>query len=250
MTIDRVTITGADHSIKPADLARLSRAYPFVEWGILVSNARMGEQRFPSMRWIWSLQDIARSEFMRLSLHVCGRWTRQLLLGVNEIPASLLDDFRRVQLNFRDDLVIEVNAKPLRDAIAKINDDVPRHYIFQVRSALGNSYLNALHAEGDANISAVALFDASGGAGRIPDKWPSPIYMDSFADQYAYHGYAGGLGPDNLVEQLPLILKAAGTARIWIDMETRVRSDNDSRFDLAKVERCLEIAAPYVRGQA
>lgn len=37
--------------------------------------------------------------------------------------------------------------------------------------------------------------------------------------------------------------------RIWIDMETRVRSNNDATFDLTKVRRCLEIAAPFVAPQ-
>jgi len=62
-----------------------------------------------------------------------------------------------------------------------------------------------------------------------------------------YHGYAGGLGPENLAEQLPLIGQAAGDCRIWVDMESRVRSDNDRQFDLAKVRKCLEIAKPFIR---
>ena len=38
--------------------------------------------------------------------------------------------------------------------------------------------------------------------------------------------------------------------RIWIDMETKVRSDDDRQFDLEKVRRCLEIAAPFVVKEA
>ena len=32
----------------------------------------------------------------------------------------------------------------------------------------------------------------------------------------------------------------------WVDMETKVRSHGDGKFDLGKVEHCLEIADPYV----
>ena len=60
------------------------------------------------------------------------------------------------------------------------------------------------------------------------------------------HGYAGGLGPDNIESELQRIAAAAGDAPFWIDMETRVRSDNDEQFDLNKVRRCLEITAPLV----
>ena len=31
--LDRVTITGADDSVRPTDLLELSREFPFVEWG-------------------------------------------------------------------------------------------------------------------------------------------------------------------------------------------------------------------------
>jgi phosphoribosylanthranilate isomerase len=62
-----------------------------------------------------------------------------------------------------------------------------------------------------------------------------------------YHGYAGGLGPDNLAHEIPRIAKAAGDARVWLDMESGVRSNNDKQFDLDKVLQCLEIAKPFVR---
>lgn len=43
-------------------------------------------------------------------------------------------------------------------------------------------------------------------------------------------GYAGGLGPENINEQLYRISSVA-KGPIWIDMETRVRSQYDLDFD-------------------
>ena len=43
--------------------------------------------------------------------------------------------------------------------------------------------------------------------------------------------YAGGLGPDNLEEELKRIEEVAGDRTIWIDMETKVRSDGDRIFE-------------------
>ncbi len=74
----------------------------------------------------------------------------------------------------------------------------------------------------------------------MPRAWPS-------SGLATYVGYAGGLGPENVEEQLPLIAQAAiGADGFWIDMETRVRSNLDRLFDLEKVERCLTILEPFV----
>ena len=55
-------------------------------------------------------------------------------------------------------------------------------------------------------------------------------------------GYAGGIGPDNVVD----VLRDIGPVRpTWIDMESGVRTGD--KFDLAKVRRVLEQVA-MVRG--
>jgi hypothetical protein len=48
------------------------------------------------------------------------------------------------------------------------------------------------------------------------------------------------------VEQLQRIETVAGDRTIWIDMETRVRSNADQLFDLGKVEDCLSISEGWV----
>lgn len=259
MAIDRVTITGADDSVSPADLIPITREFPFVEWGILASQNNTfsgGCNRYPSPKWIADLQSLAETsgELPNLSLHINGVWVRQLLLGSFIIPAELLNCFGRVQLNFHAERTI-CNPPSFADALTKLSG---KYLIFQLDGEKGNAHLDA--ANGMEVGNCFGLFDVSGGAGVLPAKWPEPIYLDvqpgdsgMGVESWDYHGYAGGLGPDNLAEQIPLILKAAaGTrytneGRIWIDMETRVRSSDDRQFDLAKVRKCLEIAAPYAR---
>ena len=41
MKLTRVTITGADDSVEPRALAELSEAFPFVEWGLLMSKGHV-----------------------------------------------------------------------------------------------------------------------------------------------------------------------------------------------------------------
>lgn len=227
MILDRVTITGADDSIDPSDLLGISRRHPFVEWGILVSRSHSFEPRWPSPRWIQALQTCARPpDRMSLSLHVCGAWVRDLLMGDNQMPPYLLDGFARVQLNFHG----EALARERRLFPAALAAFGKRQIIFQVDGAYGLDRLREIwHGDPEGDIDAVPLFDVSHGSGATPVAWPSPVAPG------IYHGYAGGLGPQNIVEELARISAVAGRTRVWIDMEMNVRSHRDRIFDLHKV---------------
>lgn len=237
MKLDRVTITGADDSIDPSSLYALSKRFPFVEWGILVSKNSAGTRRFPSPNWIAELMGPAYQIPMRFSMHLCGSWLRRLLIGHNEIARQLLFyDFQRVQLNFHaEDLPVDENR--FADCIYATFG--MRDIIFQIDGNRGQDYL-AIVGDGKQAFTALPLFDCSHGAGVLAKEWPKAFDIDT------YHGYAGGLGPENLADQIPLIAQAAGGARFWIDMETRVRSNSDQQFDLAKVEECLTICATFI----
>lgn len=255
MKLETVTITGADDSTRPEDLLKLSGEFPWVEWGILVSPRLTfpgGSPRFPSPDWLAALAREAGRNRLNLSLHVCGRWVRDLLVGSVTLPYWMLEGFRRVQLNFHAE---KVECRP-HDFFYALHYLGKRQIIFQIDGVIGNEHYEAIDLEdveenaGGSSIDAVPLFDVSGGAGILPAKWPAPYYRgDDRADDAppVAHGYAGGLGPDNLAEQLSLIAAAAGDCRTWIDMETRVRSDDDALFDLCKVRYCLEIAKGWIK---
>ena len=74
----------------------------------------------------------------------------------------------------------------------------------------------------------------------MPREWPA-------AEPDLRCGYAGGLGPVTLADQLARLHDLVKGETVWIDMEKRVRSDDNVTLDLARVRRCLEIAAPYTR---
>lgn len=238
MKLDRVTITGADDSIDPSDLLLLSRQYPFVEWGILVSRSHSFLPRWPSPRWIQALQLCTQTpRKMNLSLHVCGTLVRNLLMGENEVPREYLAGFERVQLNFHGE-TLPHNRRLFLDALLAFGD---RQIIFQVDGANGLERLREIwHADPAGDFNGVPLFDLSHGAGVSPGSWPEPIAPG------VYHGYAGGLGPENIVEEIGRIAQVAGDARVWVDMETKIRSSRDRIFDLTKVEAVLEACAPLI----
>ena len=57
-------------------------------------------------------------------------------------------------------------------------------------------------------------------------------------------GYAGGLGPLTLADQLPVIDLTASGKCYWIDMETSLRTVDD-RFCIDSAAAALEIANDF-----
>ncbi len=242
--LDKVTITGADDSVKPEELVKLSQEFPFVEWGILLSEKQEGSKRFPSRNWKHALADLVDdhglNEPVQLSGHLCGKWCRALAVGNITFPdMPILSYMKRLQLNFHAETLI-VDTAPFMRTLKYISNDCKREIVFQIDGVNDRQY----HVAKSYGIPAVGLFDQSHGAGALPSLtgWPAPI-------DDRMPGYSGGLGPDNLAEQIQLIRAAAGEREIWIDMETKVRSDFDRQFDLGKVRQVLEIAKPWVEGE-
>jgi hypothetical protein len=236
--LDRVTVTGADGSVDPGDLVAIAEDFPFVEFGILLSKKHKGGLRFPSMEWLKDLDSICSSGAdLALSGHICGYWVRNICLGGSEFFGELdpaWKMFDRFQLNFHAE-PHKVNLAGLKKMLSD-NLGTERQVILQ-HDGVNNFFFSAL--SNSSEIDAVPLFDLSGGAGRVPGSWPKAI-------PGVYCGYAGGLSPDNLEEQLEMISAVIGPETIWIDAETHLRSKDDAIFDLAKVRRFLEIAEKWI----
>lgn len=244
--ISRVTITGADESVSPQALVDLSREFPFVEWAILLSSTKEGSPRFPNRSWIRELVSLRESCDLKLAGHICGDWVRKLVVEENPIVfedrPEFIEYFPRIQLNFS---TYDVASSFIRLLIPFSRNN---EFILQVGEYKSSEKIALLPNFRNKGISASILFDRSGGKGIVPLSWPEP------GIGYPV-GYAGGLGPDTLVEQLPRITEVVGDyyskhfSWIWIDMESRVRSNNDQQFDLDKVRACLEISRPWVAKQ-
>jgi hypothetical protein len=234
--LDRVTITGADDSIQPQDIIALTKEFPFVEWGILLSKHSEGKPRFPTYEWLCELLK-SLYEHTQISGHICGRWVRDICKGdwtIAEDRSPIINYFRRFQLNFRPYLH---KIKDVEAFIAGFQA-VPKceQFIFQLND-INNELLRTVKDNG---VNAAPFFDLSGGIGVLPESWPKQL-------QGLYCGYAGGLSPDNLTEQLELISSSVEAGPIWIDVESHVRTDE--RFDLDKVVKFIKLAEPWVVSQ-
>ncbi len=244
-----VTVTGADDSIPPERLEKLVdlwRRFPFVEFGLLMSanNTPMGKPRFPSIHWLQALArhlTINHLRDLRFSAHLCGKWVHQLLMGEAMEGFRALDDTNildyvdRCQLNThgvlhmlrKKEFLEAVNRTPLSGS----------QIIFQL-DGMNNEFPLACKD----SLAVSVLHDVSSGAGLLPAGWPLPV-------PGLFNGYAGGLSPENVVEQLGKICELLPEhKKIWIDAETHLRSVKNDRdiFDLDRVTAFLETVKPYV----
>lgn len=235
MHLTKVTFTGADDSTDQAEMLRISREWPQVEWGILFSGNRYGTPRYPSKEWVSRLSENPAMRNVQLSAHLCGRWVRDLVLDGRlswwfDHPATIFD---RYQLNFHGQF--HKANRVFSDAMNGLQETYRSQFIFQCDGVNDDAVRGYVTKQ---NLG-VPLFDVSGGAGIVPESWP-PIWRNK------YCGYAGGLGPDNIEGEIERIALAANDAPFWIDMETKVRSEDDRVFDLDKCVAVLEKLKPVL----
>lgn len=232
--IYKVTVTGADDNTDVLKMVELQKKFPFVEFAILVQPNRSGLPRWPRKEWIKTLSGCD----LQLSLHLCGHYVNDLLLGDSTSIFTELGDiwnmFDRVQINTHG----EKHETELNSMAILLNNFPGKEFIFQYDNENNEAFEHALNS----GVNCSALFDLSHGAGVLPNSWPKII-------DGAKCGYAGGLSPDNVKEQMDNIIEKNGhDVNIWIDAETHLRSRTDGIdiFDLKKVESFLINSEEFV----
>jgi hypothetical protein len=196
------TITGVDEKT-PID--RLPDCF---EYAVLYTRISEGRNRYPSRRRAHQILTDLRAAGHRTALHVCGSVARAMLREYTLPDLTHLVD--RIQVNG------SIGHEELRMLCALYSD----------HTIITQSYFTELNYESPENHA--ILVDGSGGRGITPTEWVAPKTPRAV-------GFAGGLGPDTLGAQLPLIWKVA-KAESWIDMESGVRDENDW-LDVGKVRQ-------------
>lgn len=191
-----LTVTGADERTDVTALAKLD-----AEIGLLYTETPEGRNRYP--RWEWIRE--TSLELRRTSLHVCGRGARAKLME-GKLSVS---GFQRIQ----------VNGGILALEVEHLCEMYPRHTIITQHHTY-NAHLLAVRS-----INHAILIDASGGRGILPSGWSQPATEKAV-------GFAGGLGPDNLADELQTIGRIARPGW-WVDMEGKLRVDDWFSLELA-----------------
>ena len=232
MIIKTVTITGADDNTDINEMIEISKAFPFVEWGILFSKKRTGTPRYPTEKWVVQLLKKGLEHNMSFSAHLCGNYAKDAMTSEGGDCDEFLNvihpysgSFNRFQLNFNGQN-IEPNLDDFKDFVSHEKVCIIQH------NQNNKEVCNAIIEKGDFNVH--FLYDSSGGNGNRPEKW-KPAVDGHFT------GYAGGLTPLNLMEELEEIELVNDKGKVvWIDVETGVRT-NDV-LDMKKVSDFLRTA--------
>jgi len=237
--LDRITVTGADDSVEPGHLFELAGRYPLVEFGILYDN-HPGKPRFPSHRWVAELEAMALQAgpcAPKFAAHLCGEYVPEFLSGVlSELPSH----YRRIQLNTHAEPHVTYLRNLRRNLVTCAEHGV--QVIFQ-RDGANDDLFDLVLAGRRAGLKfdVATLFDVSHGAGILPSEWPVPL-------PEVYCGFAGGLSPENVAGQiakLEVVCSDATVRSYWIDAETYLRSFDEKKFDLGRVERFLAVASAW-----
>lgn len=208
-----VTLTGFDNGVTDyGRMERLSLTYP-IEWGVLFSEMRQGQPRYPTFHQIRALLDW-RARFnpqFPISAHICGLWAKDITHG-RPAPAIVdyVKDFTRVQINHAGELI----PSELNNCIewAARLDGKPA-VIVQTRELRVPAYRGVTF-----------LYDPSGGRGREPGFWPDPSGAGDIV------GYAGGLNVYNVRDIIQRNFQSHHY--YWLDVETGLRIDNRFSLDL------------------
>ena len=234
MKLKYVTLTGADDRTDAAKMAELSKRFSFVEWAILFSQAKSKVPRYPSYDWVVNALPVLAGT--NLSAHLCGKWVDD----ANNGRITFLDDddmdsaFGRIQFNMA--------REKLQKILNWVQPALFWNCVVNKPLILGGPYQKykiRIPTDKYRQVGVSPLFDCSGGRGILADEWP-PLALDEYGKPLLC-GYAGGLNPDNIEQELIKIEAVVGDAEIWIDMESGIRNSKDE-LDLEKCEMVLAIA--------
>jgi hypothetical protein len=233
MSVTKITMTGVDEHTDFHQLVALSNANPNVEWGFLYSPKLQGEHgRFPSTYFLKKTLALAPSS-VQIALHICGKGVDDLLTEepeVTNLVEKLAVRSGRLQLNFNH------RKRPVDlQALATFIADHPTlPVITQIHGGNLEVQPELFKILGFAPANHEMLFDASGGRGQVATILEAP--------RYGIHcGYAGGIGPENIVERVTAINAIVGDLDTWVDMESSLRTTTDGTdwFDMQKCQATL-----------
>lgn len=194
-----LTLTGADEKTDISELSELSLKS---EIAILYS-ATNKDNRYPRREWIKE----ALPELTRCAIHICEKSAREQLIK-KELD-DILFYVQRIQVNGTVSFEELVSICLLYSSYEIITQYNPENEILNYTKFDNHSI----------------LIDGSGGRGISPETWSAP-------DVDKPIGFAGGLGPDNLKEEMVKI-KQVSKWGAWVDMESKLRVDDWFSVDKA-----------------
>ena len=230
MKLRYITCSDPRENLPTASVIDLLKLSPLAELGVQAHPSAMAQGK-PRNIWFNELLDAVKSSKtpLNIALHVNYGWCDEICLGhvPDEIQQFLKHQhpktneplIRRIQLNIGDCTYV-FDAKRLATLIKTWD----KYEVILPFNQNIKQKIEQLKARG-AKFN--LLFDASYGAGIAPTNWQVPVYKD------IQFGYAGGLSPENVADNLAKIDTVLPDGyETWIDAEGRLR-DRTGAMDIS-----------------
>lgn len=239
MNLEYITCSDMREYNEIDDIIALGTKYPIAEFAIQAHPSKFS----PSMpRYVWfeTLMNAARKNNVNLAMHVNSEFRTEICHGKIPYEIRRMWDLRydngkpiigRVQIN------INGGKNSFKFYVHKVADIIRAYpdteFIFQYTNKQ-KIRLNKLDNE---HVPFSMLFDASGGCGKLPDKWEAPIMKNHKM------GYSGGLSPENVADNLDKINAVLPQEyTTWIDAEGKLKDPDTKQFDIARAEKYIQNA--------
>ena len=249
MNIEYITCSGIRKDID--EIVGLGKKYPMAEFAVQTSREKFFQHndRYEFFR---ALVAACTMNDVNLAMHVNLEYRTDLCRGiVPEIFRDLWDIKRSKRTTHADKPVIgrvQVNINGGNDKFkfyaGKVADIIRAYpdikFIFQYAPAQ-NARIKKLDKQG---VPFSLLYDVSGGEGKLSrDSWGGIILPNHQT------GYAGGLSPDNIAENLDYIntLLPADVVT-WVNAEGKLKTpgpDGKKVFDTVLAEKYIERAIAW-----
>lgn len=247
MNLRYITCSDPREHLAVADVIRLLKMSPLVEIGIQASSSTMSQLK-PRKLWfdVLMFHVVNNSRPLNIALHINYDWCDDLCSG--KIPYEL-DGWlkmqrrgnggpaiRRWQLNIGDR-----TKKFDSGAIARLIRSHPEQEFILPYNEMVKDRVDLLYKTG-AKFS--LLYDASYGYGKSPERWNAPVYNTHPM------GYAGGLSPENVSENLDKISEnLPSNYYTWIDAEGRLMKPGTRQFDIERARQYVQNALAWQDSQ-
>ena len=248
MFLKTIVCSGINEKNDINEALEFLKKYKNAEFGVQCSPRKAGYQT-PRFEWLKELLyklDEQKIE-KRVALHLNEGFVVSFCdVKVPDEISDLLNigkSVGRLQLNFKigREIFAAGNVPNIR-TLEKTMKAVAMHTIILSASQPNLSFIHKAHHQG---MKFDVLFDDSFGEGVAPDMRRPPLFEGVF------QGYAGGLSPENIAEELAKIEKVAKGA-VFIDAEGKLKQDGTFAFSRAEkfVQNALDFQKENIKSIA
>lgn len=241
MFLKTVVCSGINENNDLNDAIEFLKKYKNAEFGVQCSPRKAGYHT-PRFDWLKELLHKLNEHKIenKVALHLNEGFVVYFCDG--KVPDEVSDlltigkTVGRLQLNFKIGREVFAsgnipNIKTLEQTIKMVG----LHPIILSASQPNMAFIQKAYHRG---MKFDVLFDDSFGEGVAPDMRKPPMFNDLL------QGYAGGLSPENITEELAKIAKVA-KGNIFIDAEGKLKQD--CRFSFERAEKFVQNASDFYR---